>query len=120
MMDMKCEEAKRIMREEETFCSTHLVLSVFLFFVCVSMSKAVDYSPISYWSFDEGSGTTVHDYKGTNHGRIENETAVTWVEGHVGEHALSFTGTGGYVLRTNRGQDLFTRDLELMEGKVVR
>ena len=94
---MKCEEAKRIMREEETFCNTHLVLSVFLFFVCVSMSKAVDYSPISYWSFDEGRGTTVYDYKETNHGRIENETAVTWVEGHVGEHALSFTGTGGYV-----------------------
>jgi hypothetical protein len=94
---MKCEIAKRIIREEDSFYSAHLVLSVFLFFVCVSMSKAKDYSPISYWSFDEGSGTTVHDYKGTNDGRIQNQTAVIWVKGHVGEHALSFTGAGGYV-----------------------
>ncbi|HLJ48451.1 MAG TPA: LamG domain-containing protein [Bryobacteraceae bacterium] len=51
-----------------------------------------DSSLIRYWTFDEGSGSTVYDYSGSNaSGTIMS--GVTWVTGKVGRTALSFPGT---------------------------
>ena len=43
---------------------------------------------VAYWRFDEGSGTTVHDFVGANHGTIYG---ATWTDGISG-NALSFDG----------------------------
>jgi len=49
--------------------------------------------PISYWNFDEGSGTTAYDSVGTNHGTVYD---ANWITGRVGS-ALSFDGDADYV-----------------------
>ncbi|MEW6419221.1 MAG: LamG-like jellyroll fold domain-containing protein [Nitrospirota bacterium] len=57
---------------------------------------------ISEWKFDEGSGQTANDSKGTNHGTLGSTTGIddndpTWTtSGKVG-NALSFGGTSDYV-----------------------
>ncbi|MCK4342403.1 MAG: LamG domain-containing protein, partial [Phycisphaerae bacterium] len=49
---------------------------------------------VAYWSFDEGSGNTVHDSSGhANHG---TKHGASWVEGISGT-ALSFDGLDDYV-----------------------
>lgn len=46
---------------------------------------------VAYWSFDGGSGDTVHDSSGySNHSKIED---ATWVRGKFG-NALNFDGEG--------------------------
>jgi hypothetical protein len=45
-------------------------------------------SEVSYWKFDEGTGTTAVDSTGTNDGVI---SGATWIDGQVGG-ALSFDG----------------------------
>ncbi|MBI5100002.1 MAG: thrombospondin type 3 repeat-containing protein [Nitrospirae bacterium] len=49
---------------------------------------------ISYWMFEEGSGTDVNDSINVNHGTMVNDPA--WTAGKVGS-ALSFDGTDDYV-----------------------
>ena len=59
---------------------------------------------VAYWRFKEGTGTTAHDYSGSdNHGTLHNGSVVcydgdcpTWTEGKYGS-ALSFDGTNDYV-----------------------
>jgi RHS repeat-associated protein len=53
---------------------------------------------MSYWKFDEGSGTTVADSVGTYNGTLVNGTA--WRTGKVND-ALSFDGVNDYVKITN-------------------
>jgi hypothetical protein len=49
---------------------------------------------ISYWQFDEGSGTTAYDWVGTNDGTIYG---ATWTTGVLGG-ALDFDGVDDYVM----------------------
>jgi hypothetical protein len=51
---------------------------------------------VSYWQFDEGSGTTTADSKNGNNGNIQ--TGVSWTTGKIG-NGLDFPGAGtdGYV-----------------------
>jgi len=49
---------------------------------------------VSYWSFDEGSGSIVHDYEGNNDGQINGDPS--WVNGKYG-YALNFDGVDDYV-----------------------
>ncbi len=49
--------------------------------------------PIRYWHFDEGGGTTVHDWVGGGHGTVRGPQ---WVAGQVGG-ALQFDGVDDYV-----------------------
>jgi hypothetical protein len=48
---------------------------------------------VSYWMFDEGSGTIANDYTGTNDGMINGSS---WTTGQAG-NALSFDGINDYV-----------------------
>ncbi len=60
---------------------------------------AVEDGPsISYWKFDEGSGTTAYDSAGDNNGIIYG---AQWTTGQI-DGALSFDGAGDYV---NCGSD---------------
>ena len=58
--------------------------------------KLVIYDPslVSWWRFDEGSGTTAYDSAGTNHGTLIN--GPNWTTGQI-DGALSFDGAGDYV-----------------------
>ena len=49
---------------------------------------------ISYWKFDEDSGTTTYDSVGANHGTIYG---VSWTEDSISGNALSFDGVNDYV-----------------------
>ena len=61
----------------------------------VTNASAQQYPPsmVSYWKFDEGSGTIAYDSIGTNHGTIYG---ATWTTGQV-DRALSFDGEDDYV-----------------------
>lgn len=50
-------------------------------------------TPIAHWTFDEMSGTTLHDSAGTNHGTIYG---AAWTTGIIGG-ALNFDGINDYV-----------------------
>lgn len=52
-------------------------------------------SPMGYWRFDEGSGTTVTDSSGNGNDGIA--TNMSWVQGKVGDSG-SFDGVSGDVL----------------------
>jgi len=57
---------------------------------CLMSSNAL----LSYWSFDEGSGTIAHDYSGHNlNGAING---ATWTTGYSG-YALNFDGSDDYI-----------------------
>jgi len=49
--------------------------------------------PISYWKFDEGSGTTAYDSAGNNDGTVYG---AQWTTGQI-DGALNFDGVGDYV-----------------------
>src|SRR5208337_1034898 len=49
---------------------------------------------VSYWEFNEGSGTIATDSVGTNNGTISG--GATWTSGVVG-NALSFDGVNDYI-----------------------
>ncbi|MFC1787862.1 LamG-like jellyroll fold domain-containing protein [Patescibacteria group bacterium] len=51
---------------------------------------------ISYWGFEEGSGTTINDsYNNNNSGTLNGDP--TWVPGQIGQ-SLDLDGTGDYIL----------------------
>jgi parallel beta-helix repeat protein len=69
----------------------------------------IDLNLVSWWKFDEGSGTIAYDSAGSNNGTIAGNPA--WVTGHTGAYALDFDGTGDYVNVGNDsslGVDAFT------------
>ncbi|MFH1665812.1 MAG: hypothetical protein ABIA77_06685, partial [Candidatus Omnitrophota bacterium] len=51
-------------------------------------------SLVSYWDFEEGSGTTAADAAGANDGTLINDPS--WTTGKYGG-ALNFDGVGAYV-----------------------
>jgi len=58
---------------------------------------------LAYWSFDEGSGDTAHDYSGNNyHGTIYG---ASWTTGHS-SYALDFDGEDDYI-----SFDIYASDL---------
>jgi hypothetical protein len=57
--------------------------------------SCIDYGLVSYWSFDEGAGTTAYDASGKgNNGTLVN--GPKWTNGKFGQ-ALSFDGVDDYV-----------------------
>ncbi len=65
---------------------------------------------ISYWAFDEGSGTTAEDCVGGNHGTLLNDPM--WTVGLI-DGALSFDGINDYISLGSRASldDLPLNDL---------
>jgi len=53
---------------------------------------------VSYWKFDEGSGTIAYDSVGGNHGTLVN--GPVWTTGQI-DGALSFDGVNDYVTTRN-------------------
>jgi len=74
------------------FIATILISSVLA--VTVSVSADTPSGMVSYWKFDESSGTTASDSYGSNSGTI---SGATWTTGISGS-ALSFDGVNDYVL----------------------
>jgi hypothetical protein len=77
--------------------SKRLIISIFL--MMSFLGGGVTYAGlsdglISYWNFDEGSGTTAYDSVGTNHGTIYGANWITGVSGT----ALVYDGLDDYVL----------------------
>ncbi len=59
-----------------------------------------DTSLVGYWTFDEGSGSTVYDYSGTNAtGSLQNSP--TWTTGKVG-NAISFASSSSQYIKIPR------------------
>ena len=54
----------------------------------------VNHNLISWWKFDEGSGTTAYDSEGSNNGTLVN--GPIWTTGQI-DGALSFDGSDDYV-----------------------
>lgn len=50
---------------------------------------------VGHWTFDEGSGTTAGDSAGSNNGTLTN--GPTWIEGKIGNRAISFDGSNDYI-----------------------
>ena len=72
--------------------------------------------PVSWWTFNEGSGTTATDTgSGGNTGTLE--ASATWGTGNIGSYALSLDGTNGnYVLVGDPGSgnlDFGTSDFSI-------
>jgi hypothetical protein len=66
--------------------------------------------PISYWKFDESSGTTAYDSVCTNNGTIYG---ATWTTGRI-NGALSFDGVNDFVMvPNNQGQQITTNQITL-------
>jgi hypothetical protein len=66
--------------------------------------------PISYWKFDEGSGTTAYDSAGTNNGTVYG---ATWTTGRI-DGALNFDGVNDFVrVPNNQGQQITTNQITL-------
>jgi hypothetical protein len=65
-------------------------ICILTLFLCVFPQNRL----VAHWSFNEGSGDTLHDISGNHcNGRISN---AVWAPGKVGS-ALSFNGTNSYV-----------------------
>jgi hypothetical protein len=63
--------------------------------VLTGTADAADPNLVGYWTFDEGSGTIVHDSSGQgNDGTIEG--APQWVAGKIGG-AMQFDGDGDQI-----------------------
>jgi len=54
-----------------------------------------DSNLVSWWKFEEGTGTDANDSAGTNDGTLNGDT--NWVTGIIGDYALDFDGDGDYV-----------------------
>jgi hypothetical protein len=67
--------------------------AVLLAAVLASSALAVDPSLVAWYTFDEGSGTTAHDWANGHDGTING---ATWAAGKVGG-ALSFDGVSDYI-----------------------
>jgi hypothetical protein len=68
--------------------------AVIVLISCAISSAGESSSLVAYWTFDEGSGTTVYDSVGTHHGTIKGNP--TWVKGVMGQ-ALHLNGSSDYV-----------------------
>lgn len=60
--------------------------------------RSITQGLVGYWKFDEGSGTSAADSRGSNTGTLYN--GPTWVSGKS-SYALSFDGANDYVRATN-------------------
>lgn len=70
---------------------------VILLFTFINKVEAVTTEDlISWWKFDETSGTTADDFWGSNDGTLYNMDDSDWVTGKIG-NALSFDGANDYV-----------------------
>ncbi len=74
-----------------------LIILLGLFLLLLGTGTPANADWVSYWNFDEGSGTTAYDSVGTNDGTIYGPQ---WVEGHE-EKALDFDGSDDYVNLSN-------------------
>ncbi len=84
---------------------------LFAFFLLLLYRLVLHANPIydtavSYWKFDEASGSSVVDSRGSNNGTISGATRVT---GQVGK-ALSFDGVNDYVTVNNSSAGLSIRN----------
>lgn len=69
---------------------------------------AVNPLTLAYWTFDEGSGSTVNDLSGNNHtGTI---SGATWTGGFIGS-ALSYDGSNDYVAVPTGTQVAFNQEM---------
>ena len=59
----------------------------------LAISSTAHAGLVSYWDFDEGMGTTAHDFVSSNDGTIYG---ASWTTGKVGG-ALSFDGVNDYI-----------------------
>jgi subtilisin family serine protease len=59
-----------------------------------TIAAGIDPNLVSWWKFDEGSGTIAYDSAGDNDGQLVNGPA--WTTGQI-DGALSFDGTNDYV-----------------------
>ena len=77
------------------FRSIFMVLAggLFVFFLTINSVLAVPEGMVSYWRFDEGSGTDISDSAG-NYDRTIN--GPVWTDGQVGK-ALYFDGIDDYI-----------------------
>jgi hypothetical protein len=67
---------------------------IFIALVVVALTAGARADLLSYWTFDEGSGTIAHDSASSNNGTLVNGPA--WTTGKIGG-ALSFDGINDYV-----------------------
>jgi len=78
--------------------------TVFILLICIfantNLTNAQDPNLISYWSFNEGSGTTAYDWVGENHGTIYG---AQWTTGKI-DGALDFDGDDGVYLEGSTGE----------------
>jgi hypothetical protein len=71
------------------------ILFFSMFSVFTPRAIATGESPVGYWKFDEGSGTTALDSSGNgNTGTLMN--GPQWIDGKIGK-ALQFHGIDDYV-----------------------
>ena len=57
-----------------------------------------DAALVAHWEFEEGSGITTNNSSWESDGTIGgSDSGVTWTTGQVGDHALAFAGSGGWV-----------------------
>ena len=78
-------------------------------------SCSVASTPMSKWSFDEGSGCTANDLYGTNIGTLKNNCpsiSPSWLVGKNG-NALSFNGSSNSVLVNNSVNLNFTTSMSV-------
>lgn len=71
-----------------------LLASIFAAILISGQIAFADPNLVSWWKFDEGSGSTAHDSAGSNNGTLVNNP--TWTTGQIGG-ALSFDGINDYV-----------------------
>ncbi len=48
---------------------------------------------VAHYTFDEGTGVTVHNSLGTLDAVVQNNTSPGWTAGHIGSGALAFSGS---------------------------
>ncbi|UCF42956.1 MAG: hypothetical protein JSV99_10280 [Planctomycetota bacterium] len=65
------------------------------------VEEEIEPNLVSYWRFEEGSGTTAYDWVGDNDGTIYG---ATWTSGQVGG-ALDFDGSNDYVEVVDPGDE---------------
>jgi hypothetical protein len=82
----------------KTMSKILLFMAVLMGVLPCGSAQAVE-GVVSYWRFDEGTGTMAYDSIGDNHGTIYG---ATWTSGMIGG-ALSFDGIDDYVAGSDAG-----------------
>jgi len=70
-----------------------IILGIFLLYILLCCTQVYALGMVSYWNFEEGTGTIAHDSVSSNHGTIYG---ASWTTGKVG-NALSFDGINDYI-----------------------